>query len=380
MKRSILCLSLAFFFLNGINIQGQDFQYSQPFAVPLYLNPAFTGNGIMDCDNSRKWYQKENFRFACQHRNQWLSGTNGNYSSSLAAFDYSWGRIGRKKTGNLNWSFGGFVQNDFLSRARLNSLFAGLTISVDVPLLDDNRSLKFGYQLAGGSRSIAKPNFDWGDEFNGSGFNLNTTDEIPAEGNSRLYGDIASVGGLYGTKNFFIGAAWHHIARPNISMWNGSDRLREKLSVHGGLILSPRMSWFGRPSRHKSRIFIVSSFKQQAGFQQWDFGAYLQHTQKSWKGGNVMVGTWYRGIPVKKAPDAFVQNDAMVASFGLKFNTLTIFYSYDFPISRSAVFGKSMEISLAYQYTSTGCRTRSGLLKRTIVCPDGGSGLQPWKN
>lgn len=380
MKKSafVLVISFAFFLCNILC--AQDFQYSQPFAVPIYLNPAFTGNGIMDCNNSRKWYKKENFRFAFQHRNQWFSGVNGNYNSSLAAFDYSWGRLGRKKTGNLNWSFGGFVQNDYLSKARLNSLYAGLTVSVDVPLLDDNKSLKFGYQIAGGNRSLSKPNFDWGDEFNGSGFNFNSSEENPAVGNSQFYGDIASVGGLYGTKNFFVGFSWHHIANPNISMWNGRDRLNEKISAHGGLILSPKMAKFGKPSRQKNRIFIVSSFKQQNGSQQWDFGAYIQHTRKTWNGGNLMLGTWYRGIPFRKAPDNFVQNDAVVSSLGLRVNTLTIFFSYDIPISKAAIFGRSMEISISYQYTTTGCRTRSGTLKRTIVCPDGGSGLQPWKN
>ena len=358
----------------------QDFQYSQPYSIPFYTNPAFTGNGMIDCDNSKKWNQKENFRASVQHRNQWFGGPAGNYNSGLIAVEYSRGRIARKKVGNLIWSFGSFVNNDYLSKAQLNSLYGGVTVSVDVPLGDDNQSLKFGYQLAGGNRSISKNNFDWADEFNGAGFNYNSTTEVPAKGNNKFYGDFGSIGGLYGCKRFFIGAAWHHISRPNISMWNGNDQLKQKFSIQGAIIISPKMTWFGNHSLQRSRIFILTNFKTQAGSQQWDCGAFVQHARKSWNKLQLILGCWYRGLPIRQAPDQFVQNDAIVMSLGFKVHNLNFFYSYDQSISRSLVFGRTMEISASYQFTDAGCTTRSGRPKHTIICPDGGSGLYPWKN
>jgi type IX secretion system PorP/SprF family membrane protein len=366
--------------LLSTGVYGQDFQYSQPYSIPFYTNPAFTGNGMIDCDNSKKWLQKENFRFSGQNRNQWFGSTGGTYNSGLLAIEYSWGRLGRKKTDNLVWSFGAFANNDYLSKAQLNSLYAGVTVSADVPLGDDDKSLKFGYQLAGGNRSISRTNFDWPDEFNGAGFNYNSTTEVPAKGNNMFYGDLGSIGGLYGSKNFFLGAAWHHIGRPNISMWDGNDRLNHKLSFQGAIIISPKMTWFGRPSQQKSRIFILSTFKKQAGSQQWDCGAFIQHSRKSWSRIQLILGCWYRGLPIRQTPDQSVQNDAIVMSFGFRVHSLNIFYSYDQSISKSYVFGRTMEISAAYQFTNVRCSSRSGRPKRTIVCPDGGSGLYTWKN
>ena len=52
--------------------QAQEPQYSQFYAAPLYLNPAFTGN-------------TEGTRFAAIYRNQWpaVSGTFQSVSASL---------------------------------------------------------------------------------------------------------------------------------------------------------------------------------------------------------------------------------------------------------------------------------------------------------
>ncbi len=379
MKMRILILSWLSSLLLMERVSAQDFQYSQPYSIPLYTNPAFTGNGMIDCENSEKWNQKENFRASVQHRNQWFGGPAGNYNSGLVAVEYSRGRVARKKVGNLIWSFGSFVNNDYLSNAQLNSLYAGVTVSADVPLGDDNQSLKFGYQLAGGNRSISKNNFDWADEFNGAGFNYNSTAEVPAKGNNKFYGDFGSIGGLYGSKHFFLGAAWHHISKPNISMWDGNERLNQKLSIQGGIIISPKKTIFGNSIKQRSRIFILSTFKKQSGSQQWDFGAFIQHSRKNWSQRQLILGCWYRGFPIRQAPDQFVQNDAIVISVGYKFYNLNINYSYDQSISRSYVFGKTMEISVSYQYTDNLCTSRSGRPKRTIVCP-GGSGLYPWKN
>ncbi len=360
-------------------VYGQDFQYSQPYSIPFYSNPAFTGNGIIDCENSKKWNQKENFRTSCQSRTQWFGGAAGAYNSGLFAFEYSRGRVGRKTINNLIWSFGGFVNNDYFSKAQLNSLYAGVTVSADVPLGDESQSLKFGYQLAGGNRSISRSNFDWPDEFNGAGFDYNSTAEVPARGNNKFYGDLGSIGGLYGCKRFFLGAAWHHITKPNTSMWDGNDRLNHKLSIQGAIIISPKTTRFNNNLKHKSRLFILSTFKKQAGSQQWDFGAFIEHSRKSWSNLQLTTGCWYRGLPIRQAPDQWVQNDAIVVSIGCKLHGLNIFYSYDQSISKSTVFGRTMEISIAYQYTDEECKARSGRRKRTIVCP-GGSGLAPWKN
>ncbi|MDB4534736.1 PorP/SprF family type IX secretion system membrane protein, partial [Vicingaceae bacterium] len=65
------------FLLLSISVEsfGQDMQFTQFNAAPLYLNPAFAGSTI-------------EHRFATNYRNQW-AGIPGHFVNSTFAYDYN---------------------------------------------------------------------------------------------------------------------------------------------------------------------------------------------------------------------------------------------------------------------------------------------------
>ena len=381
MKMRILILSWLSSLLLMERVSAQDFQYSQPFAIPMYMNPAFTGNGIVDCKDIRNWDRIENIKASFQSRTQWNNG----YSGQLGALEYSWGRLGKMLTKNGKnkgydktyiWSFGLQLHNDQNRKIELNQNYLAFSTSVDIPISLNlpGSTLKFGYQFGLLNRSLNKENFDFADEFNGAGFNPNTTSELPNVGGSKLAIDIGSVGALFGAKHFFIGAAVHHITEPNQSLWEGNDLLRKRYSIHGSYIYTDKSSKFG-----KNRLFLVSTFKKQGSKTQWDGAIFWENKPSGSRKGLFQFGALYRGIPIQKSPDNFVQNDAMVISLGYRFNQFNLTVSKDFPVSRSKVFGSALEISLSFQKVAESCIGKGGAPpNRMVTCPGGNA--FPWKN
>jgi len=337
----ILILSLSLISI----VKAQDFQFSQPFSSSIYLNPAFTGNGILVCTEIKEWKELANFKGTAQFRTQW----NGKFQSSLAAIEHS-----RQKS---NWSFGVYFINDVLNPIHLTNNYTAICASVNVAK-DPDWIVKFGYQLGFGNRFLSQKNFDFADEFNGTGFNTSTTAENPFTGISKFYIDLASIGILIQHKSLFLGASGYHLSQPNNSLWNGEDVLKRKLAIQGGVVLDFKTARSTRQSLPSGyRLYLVSTFKNQAGSQQWDGGSYIEYATPVGDQYYLLhLGGWYRGIPLRKAPDKFAQNDAFVAIFGIQRNMIRLLYSYDVPLSNALNFGISHEISILAQITSHKCR------------------------
>src|SRR3954470_19629164 len=79
-----------FIFMSCLSLMAQDPQFTQFYASPLYLNPAFTG----------LTYEH---RFALNYRNQW-PGINTAYTTYMASYDYN--------ISNLNSGIGLFALQD----------------------------------------------------------------------------------------------------------------------------------------------------------------------------------------------------------------------------------------------------------------------------
>ncbi|MEQ8572887.1 MAG: PorP/SprF family type IX secretion system membrane protein, partial [Fulvivirga sp.] len=71
-KRIII---LSYFVISSINLLAQDPQFSQYYAAPLYLNPAFAGTG-------------SDHRFIANYRNQWPAFANG-FVTYAFSYDYN---------------------------------------------------------------------------------------------------------------------------------------------------------------------------------------------------------------------------------------------------------------------------------------------------
>src|SRR3954467_1285541 len=73
LKRTVLILTVVFSFSFSNGLFAQDPEFTQFYANPLYLNPAFAG--VVRCP-----------RFIMNYRNQW-PGISGTYVSEHASYD-----------------------------------------------------------------------------------------------------------------------------------------------------------------------------------------------------------------------------------------------------------------------------------------------------
>ena len=109
MMRHLLTITLIILFCAKFSYS-QDPQFSQPFASPLYLNPALTGD------------TKKN-RLALTYRKQWAAIEKG-YTSYIASYDHFEER--------LNSGFGGYVLYDQSGTTGYRVTALSLNYSYDV--------------------------------------------------------------------------------------------------------------------------------------------------------------------------------------------------------------------------------------------------------
>jgi type IX secretion system PorP/SprF family membrane protein len=342
--RKILTLLLIFFW-GMLRISAQDFQFSQPLEASMYLNPAFTGSANFKCSSFKDWFDPANIRVSSLMRSQWDNRFFGNY-------------LGIEHTSiGSRWSFGTFVQTDQLTAVKFHNQYLGLLTSYTFS--DDDLMLRFGYQFGLGRRFSDWSNYDFADEFNGSGFNVATTVENPAIGQNTNYLDYSSAGINIRKGLLSIGIAGHHLTQPNISIWGGNDKLNRKYSaqiIQGIELLSMK------ESRRKAQdiLYLVATYKNQGNSNQLDLGAFLEISRKmrAHHFQKFSVGSWFRGIPVMAAPDSSIQRDVVVIQGAWQRDLLRISYSYDLPLSKSRVFGASHEVGLSFQYSNGRCREK----------------------
>ena len=84
---------------------------------------------------------------------------------------------------------------------------------------------------------------------------------------------------------------------------------------------------------------------------------------------------WYRGLPVKSAEGAGVNQDAMAFLVGVQLPKISVGYSYDYTISRLTNLNSlgAHEISITYHFTAKERGPNKGSGYPPVRCPN------PWK-
>ena len=329
MKRAFLILSV-FILLSGIKVTAQDPQFSQFYAAPLYLNPAFAGSTLQA-------------RGGINYRNQWPA-IDGGFVTYSAYFDYNWI--------DYNSSVGMLLIRDREGLGGLNNTSAALQYSYHI-YLTDKLSFKPGLQAGWYYRNLNFGRLTFGDQFDpNTGLMINpATAEAFNTGFSKHFLDL-SAGGLFYTKQAWFGVAYHHMNRPSQSLIGGTDRLAGKLSVHGGLKIPLQPTGnngYARPGERS--ISPTFQYKHQGPFDQLDIGTYFTLDP-------IVLGLWYRGIPIKMV-ESYMNNESLVFLLGFvkrggsedRPTELNIGYSFDYTISRLGInSGGAHEISLSYTW------------------------------
>ena len=329
-------------------VTAQDPQFSQFYAAPLYLNPAFAGS-------------TQQSRVGVNYRNQWPA-IDANFVTFSAYFDTF---IESKNSG-----VGLLIMRDTEGRAGLKSTSVGLQYAYQL-YLTDWLTFRPGFQAAFYNRNVNFSDLTFGDQFDpNTGEIINPTGETL--GNlSKNFVDLSAGGMLY-TSNVFLGVAANHLNKPNQAFDEDADpkELPMKISLHGGVKLNfkPGTMGSGLYTRPQERSLTPTfQYKMQGEFDQLDMGLYLTLEP-------IIIGTWYRGLPFKKL-EGFNNNESIVLLLGFtkkggSGDVLNIGYSYDYTISKlGAGSGGAHELSVSYSWSNRDPRKPPKHVMQ-IPCPD----------
>ena len=321
-----ILLTLIGCYLISINVSAQDPAFSQFYANPLYLNPAFAGAAPKGCPRANLNY-----------RDQW-PGIGRTYVTTSASWDQHIDGIG----GGL----GVIVSQDRSGAGNLNTSHASLLYSYH---LEVNRKLSV---KAGFEASYRMINLNWDDLTFGDmidpqyGFIYPTSEDLDNYTSTKSFPDF-SAGILAYTENFFFGFAAHHLTQPEQGFISDDSELPTKITAHigGSFPLS----------KYSNSITTISPnflYQKQQDFQQFNYGVYVNR-------GPVVGGLWTR--------NSLNNFDSFILMLGLIQDTFKFGYSYDITVSNL----KNSNTLGAHELSFTlfmPCKSRSKSFN-TISCP-----------
>lgn len=329
--RSALLLSIG-----AAGLYAQDPQFTQFYAAPLYLNPAFTG----------LTYEH---RFAINAREQW-PGVNTAYRTGMVSYDYN--------LSDVNSGIGGYFLQDIAGTSRLMTQQFALNFAYRVKVN------KYSEMRFGATSALTKKSFDYTRLIFNDQLSLNNspapgTNE-PREDGKVNYLDLG-LGGLYNSTNYWFGASFKHINQPNTSMTGGILPLPATISAHGGYRYIITARGAGR-TRLEEFVSASVNYRHELRYDQLDIGAYYF---KSF----LNVGLWYRGLPIKKYKPGYPSRESIAALVGLEIpdKNFRVGYSYDLTVSRLGINNTqgAHEISLVYEVAKKRKRNKRSL----VSCP-----------
>ena len=314
-------------------VKAQDPQFTQFYATPLFLNPAFTG----------LTYEH---RFTAAYRNQW-PGIKNAYTTYMAAYDYN--------LSDLNSGVGGFVLQDIAGTSNLVTTQFGLNYAYRIKI-NKNTEVRAGLQMGMHQKRISFERLVFNDQLiTGASRSRDASQTEPVN-----YFD-AGVGGLLNSTNYLIGASAKHLNQPNVSLMGNIEPLPLFFSVHGGYryIISARGS-----NKSKIEEYVSASvhYRHELRYDQLDFGAYYFYKF-------INLGVWYRGLPYKKYKPGYPTRESLALLLGLEIpdKNLRVGYSYDLTLSNLGINNTqgAHEVTLIYEIAQKKKRTKRIL----VTCP-----------
>lgn len=325
--KSILIIAIVSLFFSA---NSQDSHYSQFYANPLYLNPAFAGSKICP-------------RLIMNYRNQWPA-IPGSYVTYNASFDMHFDA--------LQGGLGVLVNSDRAGEGVLTTQSASLIYSVLIPVTREF-ALKFGMQGGYFQKSLDYNRLYWGDQITPWGFTQSTMQPGPSTGNYYRVADVDFAAGFLGySEKFYFGFAAHHIVPVDQAFGSGVESiLPMKMTGHiGGIIPLERT---GRRGLRDDAMQLSPNlvYIQQGPFHQFNGGMYFKKQP-------MIFGLWYRRF--------FEGSDAIVVLAGFEYDKFKFGYSYDITLSQLAsASGGAHEFSMALEFN---CPRKKQKI-RQINCP-----------
>ncbi|MCE2773394.1 MAG: type IX secretion system membrane protein PorP/SprF [Bacteroidetes bacterium] len=297
------------------DLYAQDPEFTQFYANPLYLNPAFAGTARCP-------------RICLNYRNQW-PGITGTFVTYSASYDQHIDAI----SGGVGFLF----TNDRAGMATINTTNISGIYSYQLNITREF-SMKVGLQATYAQKSVDWSKLNFGDMIDPRRGFIYNTNEVP---NATSKTNVDFSAGLLGySRRYFFGAAVHHITEPDEGFL-GPSKLPMKYTGHAGAVIPIG----GRYSETSISPNVL--FQKQQDFQQLNLGIYFSK-------GPLVGGMWYRN------------QDSFILLLGFQQDLFKFGYSYDVTVSKltNATAG-SHELSFQMQFE---CKPKKKKF-RTVSCP-----------
>lgn len=291
-------------------IFGQDPEFSQFFANPLYLNPAFAGTTELP-------------RTVLNYRNQWPQK-----GATYTTYSISYDQLSKK----MNSGIGFQLYQDHELNNIINSSGGSFSYSYHIKLSN------WSFMTLGVQGGLVLKQFDASklifpsqiDQLSGQ---ISGTIPFNYSDEKKLYPDFA-VGALGQHNDFFWGVSVNHLTQPNESIIAGDQKgkLPLKVTVHAGA--RTHRLHHGLLSREFSLSPNVL-YQQQGSFKQLNLGIYM--IEKSF-----LFGGWFRD-------NIDVRPDALILLAGFARERFQLGYSFDMTLSKLSNYSYgSHEISVTF--------------------------------
>jgi type IX secretion system PorP/SprF family membrane protein len=319
-KLILVFILLGVMLLEAKSVLAQDPEFTQFYANPLYLNPAFAGTHRCP-------------RVALNYRNQW-PGLTGSFVTTSASYD--------QHVDAIYGGLGLLVVNDVAANTLTTSRISGM-YSYEGKV-SRTFSIRAGVEATYFQKTLDWSKLTFGDMIDARrGFVYDTYDI--QRGGQRSGMDFSA--GLLGySDKFFFGLAVHHLTEPNESLISGNSPLPRKFTGHAGANIVPQ----GSGGKYVKSDVVISPnilFRAQENFSQLNLGLYISK-------GSLVGGAWYRN------------RDAFILLLGIKSDMVSLGYSYDVTVSKlSMAIAGSHEISFTLNFN---CKPKKRTY-RTISCP-----------
>jgi len=315
-KISLAAISLLFFANTSF---AQDPMFTQFYANPLYLNPAFAGSDYCP-------------RVSLNYRNQW-PGISGSFVTTSASYD--------QHIDALNGGIGLLVWDDRAGEGTLKTTNVSGIYSYVIPVTR-KFSIRAGIQATWAQKSLNWSKLTFGDQIHSRrGFIFQTKEE--QKNKTANYVDF-SAGLVAYSEKVFGGISINHLNEPEETVVQGESRLPRKYTIHGGLNIPLNERITRGPKTFISPNLIA---QLQGKAVQINLGMYLSR-------GPLIAGLWYR------------YNESVIALLGFKTGIMKFGYSYDITASKlTNTTAGSHEVSLGFQFN---CKPKKRSF-RTISCP-----------
>ena len=307
-------LLLLLTFLGSVRAGAQDAVFSQFYASPMQLNPAFAGVSAAP-------------RVTTNYRSQHTSYPSA-YQTLAISLELPMYRSPS--------SFGFRMLTDRQLEGLYTSTLAGLVYAYDVRVTQELHA-RIGLSAGLLTTRIDYNGLIFGDMISPSGDNTLTQEQLASI--SRTTVDLSS-GILMYVKNLYAGFSIEHMNRPEENLLQLDNNLYagrpQRFSLHAGAQVDVK-----RYSNPQRPVYVTPNFlyTSQAQFQQLNLGAYFGY-------GQFAVGGWYR--------HAFGNPDGFIGAVTFREDIFKIGLSYDAVVSalRSVPggLGPTLELSVAVDF------------------------------